>query len=54
MLDRATKEDLRKLAARHVDPRGAIVVIVGPRAKIEPQLETIGITAVVTSGPEGD
>jgi predicted Zn-dependent peptidase len=54
VLDRATKDELRKLAASHVDPRGAIVVIVGPRAKIQPQLEKIGITSVVTSGPEGD
>jgi len=54
VLDRATKDDLRKLAASHVDPRGAIVVIVGPRAKIQPQLEKIGITNLVTSGPEGD
>jgi predicted Zn-dependent peptidase len=53
-LDRATKDDLRKLAASHVDPRGAIIVIVGPRAKIQPQLEKIGITTLVTSGPEGD
>ena len=53
-LDRATKEDLRKLAASHVDPRGAIIVIVGPRAKIQPQLEKIGITTLVASTPEGD
>ncbi len=54
VLDRATKDDLRKLAASHVDPRGAIVVIVGPRAKIQPQLEKIGITTLVASTPEGD
>jgi zinc protease len=53
-LDRATKDDLRKLAAARVDPRNAIIVIVGPRAKIQPQLEKIGITSVDTSGPEGD
>jgi zinc protease len=53
-LDRATKDDLRKLAAAHVDPKNAIIVIVGPRAKLQPQLEKIGITAVETSGPEGD
>jgi zinc protease len=53
-LDRATKDDLRKLAAAHVDPKSAIIVIVGPRAKLQPQLEKIGITAVETSGPEGD
>ncbi len=53
-LDRATKDDLRKLAAMHLDPKNAIIVIVGPRAKLQPQLEKIGITAVETSGPEGD
>ena len=53
-LDRATKDDLRRLAAAHVDPKNAIIVIVGPRAKLQPQLEKMGITAVETSGPEGD
>ncbi|MEA2749604.1 MAG: zinc protease [Myxococcales bacterium] len=53
-LDRATKDDLRRLAAGHVDPKDAIIVIVGPRAKLQPQLEKLGITAVETSGPEGD
>ena len=54
--DRASKDDLRQLAAKHVDPTNAVVVIVGPRAKIAPQLEKIGITAasLTTSGPEGD
>lgn len=53
-LDHATKDELRKLAAAHVDPKNAIIVIVGPRALIQPQLAKIGITAVETSGPEGD
>ena len=53
-LDRATKDDLRRLAAAHVDAKDAIVVIVGPRAKIQPQLEKLGITKIETSGPEGD
>ena len=53
-LDAATKDDLKKLAARHVDVKDAIIVIVGPRAKIEPQLKAIGITALTASGPEGD
>ena len=53
-LDRATKDDLRKLAASHVDPARSIIVIVGPRAKIQPQLEAIGIKALESSGPEGD
>jgi predicted Zn-dependent peptidase len=54
VLDRASKDDLKKLAAAHVDPANAIVVIVGPRAKLQPQLEKIGITTLQASGPEGD
>jgi zinc protease len=50
----ATKDDLRRLAARYVDPRGAVIVIVGPRAKIEPQLHKIGIDKLEASGPEGE
>lgn len=50
----ATKDDLKKLAAKYVDVSDSVVVIVGPRAKLQPQLEKIGITKVETSGPEGD
>ncbi len=53
-LDAATKGDLKQLAARHVDAKDAIIVIVGPRAKIEPQLKALGITTLTASGPEGD
>jgi predicted Zn-dependent peptidase len=53
-LDAATKEELKRLAAAHVDAKDAIVVIVGPRAKIEPQLSAIGITSIIPSGPDGD
>ncbi|MDB4940679.1 MAG: zinc protease [Labilithrix sp.] len=50
----ATKEDLRRLAAKYLDPKDAVVVIVGPRAQLQPQLEAIGITSLVASGPEGE
>ncbi|AKV02096.1 zinc protease [Labilithrix luteola] len=50
----ATKADLDKLAAEHIDVKNGIVVIVGPRAKLEPQLKAIGITKIEASGPEGD
>ena len=53
-LDAATKSDLKQLAARHVAAKDAIIVIVGPRAKIEPQLKALGITTLIASGPEGD
>jgi zinc protease len=53
VLDRATPEQLAKAAAEHLDPSNAILVIVGPRAKIVPQLEAIGIKTIHASGPEG-
>jgi predicted Zn-dependent peptidase len=53
-LDAASKADLKSLAARHVDPTSSVIVIVGPRAKIEPQLKAIGLTVLQASGPEGE
>ena len=53
-LDKATPEELKKAAAAHIDAANAVIVIVGPRAKIQPQLEAIGIKTVLASGPEGD
>ncbi len=50
----ATKAELASLAKKYVDPANALVVIVGPRAKIAPQLEAIGITSFESSGPEGE
>lgn len=52
--DRATPEELKKAAAAHIDPSSAVIVIVGPRTKIQAQLEAIGIKAIETSGPEGE
>jgi predicted Zn-dependent peptidase len=53
-IDAAKKDDLARLAKAHVDPANAIVVIVGPRAQIQPQLEKRGITSLESSGPEGE
>ncbi|MCL2724166.1 MAG: insulinase family protein [Polyangiaceae bacterium] len=50
----AGKKDLSALARQYVDVANAIVVIVGPRAKIEPQLKAIGITSMQAVGPEGE
>ncbi|MBX3220058.1 MAG: insulinase family protein [Labilithrix sp.] len=50
---RADKAELKRLAAQYLDLDAATIVIVGPRAKIKPQLEAIGITAIESSGPEG-
>lgn len=54
--DAATKSDLARLAERYLDASTAMVVIVGPRAKIQPQLEKAGVPAksIEASGPEGD
>jgi predicted Zn-dependent peptidase len=49
----ADKGALDKAAAAHVDVDSSLVVIVGPRAQIEPQLKSIGITSVEVTGPEG-
>lgn len=53
-LNGASKTQLKALAARYFDPQNAVIVIVGPRRKIEPQLKAIGITTLISSGPEGD
>jgi len=53
LMVRADKGQLKKAAAQFLDLDTAVIVIVGPRAKIEPQLKAIGITAVESSGTEG-
>jgi predicted Zn-dependent peptidase len=52
----ATRQDLATLAAKYLDPNTAfaVVVVVGPRAKIEPQLKAIDITKIETSSPDGE
>lgn len=39
---RATRDDLKRAAATYFNPKDAIVVIVGPKAKVLPQLEGLG------------
>jgi len=41
--DAATKADLDRVAARYFHPKDAVVVIVGPLAKVLPQLEKLPI-----------
>jgi predicted Zn-dependent peptidase len=50
----ATKADLQKLAAQQLDLSQAVIVVVGPKAKVLPQLEKIGLTKIETTGPEGE
>jgi predicted Zn-dependent peptidase len=40
----ATLQELAPLAQAHCDPAGAILVIVGPRAEVAPQLVELGLT----------
>lgn len=49
----ADKATLQKIAASYLDVQNALIVVVGPRAKIEPQIKAIGLTNIETSGPEG-
>ena len=44
-LERATADDLLRLAQKYVDPDDACIVIVGDRAAIEPGLREIGLPA---------
>lgn len=43
--DAAGKAELDALAKQFYDPSGAIVVVVGPRARIQPMIEAIGLPA---------
>ncbi|MBX3231730.1 MAG: insulinase family protein [Labilithrix sp.] len=54
LVARADKAKLGELAKGYLSLEGAVVVIVGPRAKIEPQLAKIGVTSLEASTPEGD
>jgi predicted Zn-dependent peptidase len=50
---RADKAQLKRLSGEYLDIEKGIIVVVGPRSKVEPQLKAIGITAMESSGPEG-
>ena len=50
---RADKAQLKRFAGQYLELDAATIVIVGPRAQIEPQLKAIGITAIESSSPEG-
>jgi predicted Zn-dependent peptidase len=53
-IESATKQDLSALANQYIDVTNGVVVTVGPRAKIEPQLKAIGIASIELVGPEGE
>jgi predicted Zn-dependent peptidase len=52
--DAATKEALDRLAAEYFDPSHAVVVIVGPRAKLEGGLGAMGLLPIEIRDAEGN
>lgn len=54
LLYAASKEDLAKLAAQFLAADGATIVVVGPKAKVLPQLEPLGLGKIESATPEGD
>jgi predicted Zn-dependent peptidase len=53
-LERATADDLLRLAQKYVDPDGASIVIVGDRAAIEPGLKSLGLPAPELRDADGE
>ena len=52
--DAATKTDLDRLAKQYYDPDGAIIVVVGPRAKVQPQIDKLGLPAPEVRDAQGN
>ncbi len=52
--DAATKNELDKLAARYFDPSQGVLVIVGPRAKVEGGIAALGLSPVELRDTEGN
>ncbi len=50
----ATKADLKALATRFMDRKQGIILIVGPRAKILPQLADLGLPVPEFRTADGD
>ena len=51
--DLAPKAELDALARAHLDPTGAPVIVVGPRAKLEPALQALGYRDIEVRDAEG-
>jgi predicted Zn-dependent peptidase len=43
--DTAGKGELNRLAAAYYDPKEAVILVVGPRAQVDPQLKALGLPA---------
>jgi len=52
--DAATKADLDRIAATYMDPKDAVIVVVGPHAKLAPQLDALGLTKAELRDAEGN
>jgi len=52
--DQATKADLDAAAHAHIDPKSAVVVVVGPRAKLEGPLHALGYADLQIRDAEGN
>jgi zinc protease len=48
-----TTQDLAALARKHLVPERMLIVAVGDRAKIEPQLAPLNLGAISVRGPDG-
>jgi zinc protease len=53
-LERASAEDMRRLALAAIDPARSSIVIVGDRAAVEPGLRAIGLPPPVLRDADGD
>lgn len=52
--DAATKPELDALAKQFYDPGDAIIVVVGPRARIQPMIDTLGLPAPEIRDADGN
>jgi zinc protease len=50
----ATRDTLSKLARQYFDPAGAVLVVVGPRAKLQEPLRAIGYDVIEVRDAEGN
>jgi predicted Zn-dependent peptidase len=51
--DSASRDDLERLVRAYYDTKPAVIVVVGPRARVEPQLQKIGLTTFELRDAEG-
>jgi len=51
--DAATKEELDALARRFYDPTGGIIVVVGPKTRVQPMIDELGLPAPQMRDAEG-